>query len=272
MPHRVHELSAHLSQAIARWRKPISFDVELNGTILIRYSRDDDQVALERLAALDSRRLPKGPVLARRGRWRACRRGAARSRRRASERPLLAHRQPPRVAETPGTSNSAEPRRTRSGPLERGSHCPRHSVSSAPFAAPSSLSSLTSPGLRRAASRLVLLPRPRRLRCDRLHRPECQSRLRIGRSSPSSSPPKSDPRATSAQEIALQAGSMRGLVAGGLLTEVARWALFAAAALLVPLLARSAALAERPSSRLLFSARVTTRENALAFESVDGHG
>jgi hypothetical protein len=63
MPHRVHELSAHLSQAIARWRKPISFEVEQNGTILIRYSRDDDQVALERLAALDSRRLPKGPFV-----------------------------------------------------------------------------------------------------------------------------------------------------------------------------------------------------------------
>jgi MFS family permease len=44
-------------------------------------------------------------------------------------------------------------------------------------------------------------------------------------------------RATSAQELALLAGSMLGLVAGGLLTEVALWAPFAAAALLVPLLA-----------------------------------
>ena len=63
MPHRVHELSARLSQAIARWRRPISFEFDLSGPILIRYSRDDDHVALERLAALDSRRLPKGPFL-----------------------------------------------------------------------------------------------------------------------------------------------------------------------------------------------------------------
>ncbi len=44
-------------------------------------------------------------------------------------------------------------------------------------------------------------------------------------------------RATSAQEIALLAGSMLGLVVGGLLTEVSLWAPFAAAAVLVPLLA-----------------------------------
>ncbi len=44
-------------------------------------------------------------------------------------------------------------------------------------------------------------------------------------------------RATSAQEIALLAGSLLGLVAGGLLTEIALWAPFAAAAVLVPLLA-----------------------------------
>ena len=43
-------------------------------------------------------------------------------------------------------------------------------------------------------------------------------------------------RATSAQEIALLAGGMLGLVVGGLLTEVALWAPFAAAAVLVPLL------------------------------------
>jgi MFS family permease len=43
-------------------------------------------------------------------------------------------------------------------------------------------------------------------------------------------------RATSAQELALLAGSMLGLVVGGLLTEVALWAPFAAAAVLVPLL------------------------------------
>jgi hypothetical protein len=61
--HRVRELSGHLSQALARRRTPISFEVELTGPILIRYSRDDDQVALERLAALDSRMLPEGPFL-----------------------------------------------------------------------------------------------------------------------------------------------------------------------------------------------------------------
>jgi MFS family permease len=44
-------------------------------------------------------------------------------------------------------------------------------------------------------------------------------------------------RATSAQEIALLAGSMFGLVLGGLLTEIALWAPFAAAAVLVPLFA-----------------------------------
>ncbi len=44
-------------------------------------------------------------------------------------------------------------------------------------------------------------------------------------------------RATSAQEFALLAGSMLGLVAGGLLTEVALWAPFVAAAVVVPLLA-----------------------------------
>ena len=43
-------------------------------------------------------------------------------------------------------------------------------------------------------------------------------------------------RATSAQELALLGGSMLGLVAGGLLLEVALWAPFAVAAVLVPLL------------------------------------
>jgi maltose/moltooligosaccharide transporter len=49
--------------------------------------------------------------------------------------------------------------------------------------------------------------------------------------------PQGRPRATSAQEVALLAGSMLGLVVGGLLTEVALWAPFVAAAALVPLLA-----------------------------------
>jgi hypothetical protein len=63
MLHRLHELSAHLSRALLRRRRPISFEVELTGPILIRYSREADQFALERLAALDSRALPKGPFL-----------------------------------------------------------------------------------------------------------------------------------------------------------------------------------------------------------------
>jgi len=108
MLHRVRDLSGRLAQSLVRSRRPISFEVELTGPILIRYGRDDDHLALDRLAALDSRILPEGPVLARRDRWRACRRGASRSQRRASERPILAHRQPPRVAETPGMSHSAE--------------------------------------------------------------------------------------------------------------------------------------------------------------------
>jgi hypothetical protein len=63
MLHRFRRLSAHLSQAPARRRRAISPGAELTGPILIRYSRDDDHAALERLAALDSRTLPKGPFL-----------------------------------------------------------------------------------------------------------------------------------------------------------------------------------------------------------------
>jgi MFS family permease len=44
-------------------------------------------------------------------------------------------------------------------------------------------------------------------------------------------------RATSAQELALLAGGLLGLAAGGVLADVALWAPFAAAALLLPLLA-----------------------------------
>jgi hypothetical protein len=61
MLYRVRKLSAHLSHTIGEWRRPSS--LELSAPILIRYSRDDDQVALERLAALDSRMLPKGPFV-----------------------------------------------------------------------------------------------------------------------------------------------------------------------------------------------------------------
>jgi hypothetical protein len=63
MFHRARELSAHLSRTFTEWRNPRSFEVELTGPILIRYSRDDDQGALERLATLDSRMLPKGPFV-----------------------------------------------------------------------------------------------------------------------------------------------------------------------------------------------------------------
>ncbi len=45
------------------------------------------------------------------------------------------------------------------------------------------------------------------------------------------------PRATSAQELALLAGGLLGLAVGGLLADVALWAPFAAAALLLPLTA-----------------------------------
>jgi hypothetical protein len=63
MLHQALELAAHLSRTFTEWRNPLSFEVELAGPILIRYSRDDDQLALERLAALDSRMLPKGPFV-----------------------------------------------------------------------------------------------------------------------------------------------------------------------------------------------------------------
>ena len=47
-------LGKHESQAV---------DLELTGSILIRYSDADDEAALERLAALDSQTLPKGSFL-----------------------------------------------------------------------------------------------------------------------------------------------------------------------------------------------------------------
>lgn len=63
MLHRVRELSRLLARSLVGWRRPISCEVELTGPILIRYSRGDDRVALERLAALDSRMLPTGRFL-----------------------------------------------------------------------------------------------------------------------------------------------------------------------------------------------------------------
>ena len=69
-------------------------------------------------------------------------------------------------------------------------------------------------------------------------------------------------RATSAQEIALLAGSMLGLVVGGLLTEAALWAPFAAAAVLVPVLALpTLARVTEP----LVTARTSERVNPFRF-------
>ena len=49
--------------------------------------------------------------------------------------------------------------------------------------------------------------------------------------------PEARPRATSAQELALLAGGLLGIVVGGGLTGVAPWAPFALAAVAVPVLA-----------------------------------
>ena len=56
------------------------------------------------------------------------------------------------------------------------------------------------------------------------------------------------PRATSAQELALLAGGLIGIALGGGLTELAPWAPFALAAVLVPLLALPTILQARASS------------------------
>src|SRR5215204_786853 len=53
------ELSALLRRAF-RGHEPRTFQAELTGPLLIRYSRVGDRAALERLAALDSRTLPEG--------------------------------------------------------------------------------------------------------------------------------------------------------------------------------------------------------------------
>jgi hypothetical protein len=58
----VRELRARLRRFVGK-HEPQAFQLELAGSILIRYSDADDEVALERLAALDSRTLPKGLFL-----------------------------------------------------------------------------------------------------------------------------------------------------------------------------------------------------------------
>lgn len=58
----VRERSARLRRALGR-DEPRAFGLEPARTILIRYSNADDEAALARLAALDSRRLPKGSFL-----------------------------------------------------------------------------------------------------------------------------------------------------------------------------------------------------------------
>ena len=67
-------------------------------------------------------------------------------------------------------------------------------------------------------------------------------------------------RATSAQELALLAGGLLGLAAGGILAGVALWAPFAAAALLLPLTALPTVLGRRrAATRLCTSRRSATR-------------
>ena len=60
--HRIRDLPARLRRALGSpGHRP--YHPELEGPILIRYSGVGDQAALERLAALDSRKLPEGSFL-----------------------------------------------------------------------------------------------------------------------------------------------------------------------------------------------------------------
>jgi hypothetical protein len=59
---RFLELSGRLRRAFGRY-EPMPFQLEIAGPILIRRSGVEDQAALERLAALDSRSLPEGRFL-----------------------------------------------------------------------------------------------------------------------------------------------------------------------------------------------------------------
>jgi hypothetical protein len=56
----VREVRARLGR---RKHEPQQFQLELAGSILIRHSDADDEVALRRLAALDSQTLPRGSFL-----------------------------------------------------------------------------------------------------------------------------------------------------------------------------------------------------------------
>jgi hypothetical protein len=58
----VHELLALAPRALGR-RELDAFQLELEGSILIRFSEAGDGAVLERLAALDSRTLPEGSFL-----------------------------------------------------------------------------------------------------------------------------------------------------------------------------------------------------------------
>ena len=58
---RLHDLSSWLCRITSR--EAPGAPLELVEPILIRYSRDGDRAALERLAALDSRRLAEGAFL-----------------------------------------------------------------------------------------------------------------------------------------------------------------------------------------------------------------
>jgi hypothetical protein len=62
MQHRFRELSAAVRRALGR-PEPEAFQLELAGPVVIRRSGPDDEAALERLAALDSRMLLEGSFL-----------------------------------------------------------------------------------------------------------------------------------------------------------------------------------------------------------------
>jgi hypothetical protein len=59
---RLRDLSARLSRAF-RSRAPKPYHLELDAAILIRQSDAFDELALQRLATLDGRKLPEGTFL-----------------------------------------------------------------------------------------------------------------------------------------------------------------------------------------------------------------
>jgi membrane-associated phospholipid phosphatase/predicted MFS family arabinose efflux permease len=94
---------------------------------------------------------------------------------------------------------------------------------------------------------------------------------------PESFPAEGRPRATSAQELALLVGGLIGIAIGGALTDVAAWAPFALAAVLVPLLSlptilqtrraagEAAPAAERTSQPLGYLVRAALRPGVRSF-------